>query len=262
MTDQNIRAAVIAQAVPRGFFHAQNSGVPPMARLIFALLFMLGLSSPAGAQQFINAYQVGQPVDVMMTLLGYGTSITTIQAAGGATLTAAFRVSDDGTNWTSITGYPVAGGAGATSITGDGYWAFATAGHRFLQVHVTAITGIEYFTLVGSPGGLVPSPNGPAQSMTPAPCAWSYASVTLTAATSATILAAGNYKSVILMDVGSNPVDRFAAGTSPITASSPGFALDPPSNKQGGSFAFPLPPTNAVQAISTLGTTVTVAVCS
>lgn len=233
---------------------------------VLALVLGLFASSAWAQSPSFNQKTLTGPDDIQLTLLGTELSTVTVQATGGATMTAPFQVSDDGVNYISISGFPQPSGSSVTSATGDGYWLFTVAGHRYFRVHATAVTGSEVVTVVGTPGVVITatSGGGTPQPVTPANCTWVYSSVVLAAATSATILNAGSYKAVIVQNVGTNPVNRLAAGTSPITAGSAGIALDSATspNVQGGSYVFPLPPSNAVQAISTLGTTVTVGTCS
>jgi len=43
-------------------------------------------------------------------------------------------------------------GISTTAIAGDGFWSFNTTGYRYFRVHMTAVTGTESITIVGTPG--------------------------------------------------------------------------------------------------------------
>jgi hypothetical protein len=97
-------------------------------------------------------------------------------------------------------------------------------------------------------------------SITPGTC--SSAAISLTAAVSAQILAAtANLKSFEMMNIGVNPV-TLVDGAGPAVVGN-GFAINgaTATGQQGGYYSAPVPPTNALQAISTLGTTVIVRKC-
>lgn len=124
-----------------------------MTRLIAVVLLMLGLSGATWAQPPFQQKTISSPQDIQIALIGTAQTAVSVQATGGATLTTAFQISDDGTNYVSQAGFPLPSGSSVTSTTGDGYWIFNVAGHRFFRLHTTAIAGTETFTAVGTPGG-------------------------------------------------------------------------------------------------------------
>lgn len=98
--------------------------------------------------------------------------------------------------------------------------------------------------------------------VTPANSTCTDTSVALTAATSTTLITATTgLKSLTFMDIGTNPV-TFVEGNSAAVVGN-GMALTGASGagQQGGAYDYPSPPINAVQGISTLGTTVIVKKC-
>jgi hypothetical protein len=120
-----------------------------------AALLSIALCAGHASAQNVDPHPIAYsaPAAPVIQLLDRGASTVTVQATGGATLSANFRVSDDYANWQPIAGYAVPGGTvPVTSATGDGYWSFNVSGHKYFQYNLTSITGTETVTLVGAPG--------------------------------------------------------------------------------------------------------------
>lgn len=83
----------------------------------------------------------------------------------------------------------------------------------------------------------------------------------LTAATDTTLLAAtANLKSVCIMNIGLNPVTFTNGATAAVVGNGQALAPAAVAGQQGGGYCWPLPPSTAIHAISTGGSTVIVTV--
>lgn len=122
-----------------------------MMRLLAVVLLMLGISGSAGAQTKVGPTTLSAAGDIPLNLVGTPNSAVTLQATGGGSYTGVFQVSDDDTNWISISGAPQPSGMAVTGASADGFWLFAAGGYGYFRLHVTAVVTPETFTLVGGP---------------------------------------------------------------------------------------------------------------
>ena len=133
------------------------------------------------------------------------------------------------------------------------------------EVNLYCVSGVTSTgALIWTPAGATTASSAPCITTvvsTPGTASYTTSVVTLTAATSAQLLAAGTYKSVCFMNIGTANPFTFVDGAGPAVVGQ-GQALNPAAStgNQGGGYCYPVPPSTAIQAISTLGTTVAVTV--
>lgn len=139
--------------------------------------------------------------------------------------------------------------AAQTNYLGVVFLADPTTPSRQMTVNADGSINVE--TGSGTPIPVVPSP-----------VAYTKTIITLAAATSATLLSASSaYKAVCFMNIGATNPFTFTDGAAAAVVGQ-GEAINPASavGNQGSEYCYPAPPTNAVQGISTGGTTVVVKV--
>lgn len=119
--------------------------------------------------------------------------------------------------------------------------------------------GQAWFSQLTSGGTIVSSTN-PIYTA-PATTAYTDTVKSLTANTDTTLLAASaTNKSVCLMNIGLNPATITNGASAAVVGNGQALSPAPAAGFQGGGYCYPLPPTNAIHAISTLGTTIIVTV--
>lgn len=85
--------------------------------------------------------------DYTFSTQGLGTASVRVVKGGSATYTGAIQVSNDNTNWTTVAGHPVGGGANATSMSASGFWRANVAGFAQARFHITAVGGTGGLTV-------------------------------------------------------------------------------------------------------------------
>jgi hypothetical protein len=128
--------------------------------------------------------------------------------------------SNDGTNWTTLTLYPVGGGASTKAYTAAGFWRTDTAGLTRIRANVTALTASCTFALAGTQGPAFRQPTDPCQD---AAIAKASVAIAQSTATTAALVAAVSGKAVYLCSlaasaVGTNPTMTLKTGTQASTA--------------------------------------------
>lgn len=159
------------------------------------------------------------PVDAAMTLNGIDT--VSLRISGTCTsLAGSLQGTNDGTNWTNITIYPVGGGASTKSFSAAGFWRTDTAGFSKVRAHITALTASCTVAMAGTQGPAFRQPTDPCAD--PAILKSSVAVNQGASATSALVAAVAGQTtyvcSFVASAVGTNPTMTFKTGTQVTTA--------------------------------------------
>lgn len=149
------------------------------------------------------------------TITSNGLTSVSLRVTGTCTsLAATLQGTNDGSNWTAISAYPVGGGANVASFSTTGFWRANAAGFSKVRFHMTALTASCTVAMAGTQG----QPSMTADVCQDSSIAKSSVAVNVGASTTAALVAAVTGKSVYLCSfaasaVGTNPTMTLKSGT-------------------------------------------------